>query len=336
MRSIEEKRIQILTLLQEGWGPSQISRKLKVARNTVRLWAARANVEDKPRSGRPTVLSPTTKSQITKNIKQKIGGSTRKALKRLNESKRYQQKGKKISRTTVRNYIKSQPWGRTAYKRPVKQLLSAKNVQDRLKFGEMLKKTGFLEAGKRGQQKRSHVLYTDETWLEESPKGNRQTQRYYTEDPTKIPQVMVPKFGLKVMVAGGFCAQGVTKLHMVEDGTVNAKYYKEKILPLYMQSMEDQRLFPNSRKVTFQQDGATPHTAKIVSTVLEELSVEVWGKGVWPGNSPDLNPIEIYGLFSRIQPTDHHFRRPSWIYSKDSNESGINSNPPCSKNWPSQ
>lgn len=34
------------------------------------------------------------------------------------------------------------------------------------------------------------------------------------------------------MVAGGFCTQGVTKLHMVSGGTVNAAYYKDKILPL--------------------------------------------------------------------------------------------------------
>lgn len=136
----EQKRIQIQTLLSEGWGPSQISRKLGVDRKTVRLWKNRKSFEDKSRPGRPTVLSPSTKSQITRTLKEKIGESVRKTVKRLNESKRYEEKGKQISWSAVRNYAKKQEWGRTVYKRPVKPLMSAKIIQDRLKldsrFGE--------------------------------------------------------------------------------------------------------------------------------------------------------------------------------------------------------
>ncbi|XP_035701370.1 ABC transporter G family member 23-like isoform X3 [Folsomia candida] len=240
IRSRQEKRVQIQTLLSEGYGASQISRKLGVAYNTVKLWEGRRTVVDKKRSGRPTELSPTSKSQITRNLKEKIGGSVRKTLKKLNESARYQKKGKKISRAAVRNY-------------------------DRLKFGETVKRTGYLGDDRRAQQKRSHILFTDEAWLEVSP---------------------------TVMVAGGFCAQGVTKLHMVSGGTVNAAYYKDKILPLYIKSMKDPTLFPQQQKVTFQQDGAPAHTAKVTTKVLEALPLTVWGKGVWPGNSPDLNPLE--------------------------------------------
>ncbi|XP_035714868.1 uncharacterized protein LOC110858831 [Folsomia candida] len=265
MRSREEKRVQIQTLLSEGYGASQISRKLGVAYNTVKLWEGRRTVVDKKRSGRPTAFSPTSKSQITRNLKEKIGGSVRKTLKKLNESARYQKKGKKISRAAVRNYAKKQKWGKTAYKRPKKQILTQKNIQDRLKFGETVKRTGYLGDDRRAQQKRSHILFTDETWLEVSP---------------------------TVMVAGGFCAQGVTKLHMVSGGTVNAAYYKDKILPLYIKCMKDPTLFPQQQKVTFQQDGAPAHTAKVTTKVLEALLLTVWGKGVWPGNSPDLNPLE--------------------------------------------
>ena len=59
-----------------------------------------------------------------------------------------------------------------------------KNIIDRLKFGEFVKENVFLEDEKRSAEKRSHILFTDETWLEVSPQGNRQSQRYYTEDPT--------------------------------------------------------------------------------------------------------------------------------------------------------
>jgi transposase len=102
----------------------------------------------------------------------------------------------------------------------------------------------------------------------------------------------VPKFGLKVMVAGGFCARGVTPLIIIPNGqNVNAKYYMDKMLPTYFDNMKNKELFPNQRKTVFMQDGATAHTSKS-SMKLIEGQVPLWSKGGWPGNSPDLNPLE--------------------------------------------
>ena len=42
----------------------------------------------------------------------------------------------------------------------------------------------------------------------------------------------------------------------------------------------------------FMQDGAPAHTAKRTQEWCAEHLPEFWGKGEWPGNSPDLNPIE--------------------------------------------
>ena len=42
----------------------------------------------------------------------------------------------------------------------------------------------------------------------------------------------------------------------------------------------------------FQQDGAPVHTSKVAIKWLENNFNSFWGKGVWPGNSPDLSPIE--------------------------------------------
>lgn len=87
----------------------------------------------------------------------------------------------------------------------------------------------------------------------------------------------VPKFGLKVMVAGGFCARGVTPLHIVPKGqTINGKYYREKVLPIYFDSMENKELFPNERKIVFMQDGATAHTAKTSMKLIEGKVSTVW------------------------------------------------------------
>ena len=40
----------------------------------------------------------------------------------------------------------------------------------------------------------------------------------------------------------------------------------------------------------FQHDGAPAHRAKLVSECLATQNIDILGK--WPGNSPDLNPIE--------------------------------------------
>lgn len=39
--------------------------------------------------------------------------------------------------------------------------MSSKNIQDRHKIGELVKKAGYLEDGKRGQQIRAQILLTD-------------------------------------------------------------------------------------------------------------------------------------------------------------------------------
>ena len=44
--------------------------------------------------------------------------------------------------------------------------------------------------------------------------------------------------------------------------------------------------------IIFMQDGAPPHTAKLTQEWCEQNIPAFWQKAEWPGNSPDLNPIE--------------------------------------------
>ncbi|XP_045122668.1 uncharacterized protein LOC123511111 [Portunus trituberculatus] len=48
--------------------------------------------------------------------------------------------------------------------------------------------------------------------------------------------------------------------------------------------------FEDTEAIVFQQDGAKPHTAKSVTHGLRDCEVQFIDD--WPGNSPDLNPIE--------------------------------------------
>lgn len=56
--------------------------------------------------------------------------------------------------------------------------------------------------------------------------------------------------------------------------------------------MKNTTLFPDPNLVTFMQDGATSHTTKVNLELIGSKVKRVWSKHTWPGNSPDLNPVE--------------------------------------------
>ena len=89
-------------------------------------------------------------------------------------------------------------------------------------------------------------------------------------------------------------AGGLTDLHIVPKGkTVDCEYYREVILKkMYFPPLKKDGMFPDPSKAIFQQDGATPHTAKVTQDLCDELFPIVWKKDDWPGSSPDLNPVE--------------------------------------------
>lgn len=93
------------------------------------------------------------------------------------------------------------------------------------------------------------------------------------------------KFPTKVMVWGMFTAQGVGRLHVCE-GTVNAIKY---IDILERKALPQLREWFGDGDFHFQQDSAPCHTAKVVKAYLLRKRVPLLD---WPGNSPDLNPIE--------------------------------------------
>lgn len=92
----------------------------------------------------------------------KPGSSVRKCAKALNESKRFLGKDKKLSHQTVQNFIKTTTWGKTAFKSSCKPHLSAKNISDRVRFGTFRTGNRYLTDGRRGHEKRSNILFTDE------------------------------------------------------------------------------------------------------------------------------------------------------------------------------
>ena len=93
------------------------------------------------------------------------------------------------------------------------------------------------------------------------------------------------KFPSKIMVWGAISVHGPSRLHIVEETMNGAKHI----------SMLNSRLLPQIRNwfeqepCIFQQDSAPCHTAKAVYAWFKTNKIKVLK---WPGNSPDMNPIE--------------------------------------------
>jgi len=303
-RAKANKRSTIQSMSRLGLTDGAISRLCSSNIKTVRKWKHRPNMEDLPRNKEPTVLTLAVKNAITELCRDQWGMSTRKIARIISAREGPANETPKISKSAVSTYLRSTDWGRVAYRQQTKPLLSAKNITDRLSFCNHVIAKHYCENTEHAKHLLGLVLFTDESIVELYPKPNPQNMRIRTSNPAMRTPIGVPKNSLKIMVAGGLSANGLTELHVVDSGaTVTAKYYQEQILPFYFATQpiirqestptQAQRtLFDGSSDVVFMQDGAPAHTAKTTLAILHGRFANVWSKGLWPGNSPDLNPIE--------------------------------------------
>ena len=104
-----------------------------------------------------------------------------------------------------------------------------------------------------------------------------------------------------MQVFGGITWGGVTQLHILEAGQrITGDFYRRHMLPKYKTDVP-QLYGDNANKVLLQEDGAPAHTSKASSgkvkrnwpgQVFVPHPIKKYDTFLWPGNSPDLNPIE--------------------------------------------
>ena len=147
------------------------------------------------------------------------------------------------------------------------------------------------------------IIFSDECPFELIHAPNRQNDRIWAPDRSYIQPVELLKHLPKIQVWGMISYQAVSDLHVIDPGqTVTADYYVSVILMktrvTYKRkrktgSIVQRKMMPNISNLIYQQDGAPAHHSRKSQQWLENNLPSFWEKRIWPGNSPDLSPIEI-------------------------------------------
>ena len=150
-------------------------------------------------------------------------------------------------------------------------------------------------------------MFSDESPMYLFYEQNRKNDIVWGSQKDKVPVAKTVKKSAYVNIWGAMSASGLSAIHIMPQGhTVDAEYYVEDILekevkPLLKRSKRTNeattnKMVVNKRRFTFQQDGAPAHTSKHAQDWCLQNLPNFINKDDWPGNSPDINPME--NLFS--------------------------------------
>ena len=272
MELADTKRAQIIALWEAGVAQVDIGKQLGESKQcvsyTIKRFKDTGSFKSKPRSGRPRVTSKNT-DRLIRRASVKHPTASASSISNLLPAP--------VSTRTIQRRLHTE-FNLKAYKAAKKPLLSAKNIRDRYTFCKRVENWT--------SEMWSRVLFSDETIIKQfanrgsakvrRPPGKRYDPRYI------IPTV---KHSNSVMIWGSFSMSGRGNLWFLPaNTTMNASNYLQ-LLKDNLQPMMGVR-----ETTIFMHDGAPCHQAKTVKNWLESENIEVLGP--WPGNSPDLNPIE--------------------------------------------
>lgn len=268
---------QIIGLHKGGFQTKDIVSTIGVCERSVRNWVKRFKdgggvemPEAKPHPGPPKKTSPRTLTVI----KRQLEGEPKITARELKENN--PRLLGDVSIRTVNRRVSE--LGYSGHRQVKKPILTDKQKDRRLNWAK--------KYGDWTPQQWSEVLWSDEaTFTVTCNRGGHVYRRAgsdpldprYTCGTTKHPD--------SLMVWGCFTAQSVGELVVLPKNQCMNQY---NYLELLCDNLPD--AFDRCGATVFMQDGAPCHTAKSVKLWLKDCEVNYFDD--WPGNSPDINPIE--------------------------------------------
>lgn len=266
-------RAQVFALKQEGYTERQLAVRFKCSKTAIHQAIIRyqetGSFEDKRRSGRPRITSARDDSVMKRIAIRSPSSSIKKIKAGLLEH------GCRVSSTTVSRRLSSE-FGLKSCKPAKKPRLTPVMKTKRLEFAR--RHLHWTE------NDWARVLFSDESTLQQFNTRKRQVRRPPGKRFDSRYAVETMKHPPSQMIWGAMSVVGTAGLYFLEKNcTMNGERYlnllKDK-LNLHM-GVHGTSIFMH--------DGAPCHRSKIVSEFLKRNNITVLE---WPGNSPDLNPIE--------------------------------------------
>lgn len=280
-----KKRATAITLRNEGYSYREIAAKVghgvtpSGIRKLVKRFGVTGSIENQTGRGRRKVTTPQTDRRIARLSLQNRKSSAGDINKAICEA------GVTVSdRTVRRRLVDAGLRARIPRKKP---FLNPVQRQKRLAWAKEHISWTVDDWAK--------VMWSDETRISIfGSDGIRYVRRRPGEDCLPECMTSTMKHPLSIMIWGCMSRKAVGRIQVL-DGIVNAsRYMKEVLEPKMLPSAHD--LFGEGGDFIFQQDGAPCHTARVCMKWFDQHQVKLL---TWPGNSPDLNPIE--NLWSRLK-----------------------------------
>lgn len=290
----ERRSAVIAALVKHNWSVATAAQITGESRTFVLRWKQRylekKTIQDKARSGRPTVLSKQiVDTAVVLTCEQQNIAAVRRILVEkhgLSDS---------TSPSTLYRALKT----KVSRSRPQMQPLISRQTRT--------KRIAFAQQNGGTAVNWSNVMSIDSAYFYIN--GTTPSQKVYTPHGVQPVKTKVNKSD-KVHAYGGISAHGKTNLHFVTGTTGLKKRYKGKkglldgVGAEEVQDVLGQKLLPEAQElfdkagagpVTFLMDNAPGHTAESTVKFMQDNGIKKL-EG-WPGNSPDLNPIEnIWGI----------------------------------------
>ena len=276
----------IIALYKSHRSSKNIADQLHLNKRTVNRIIARFREEGevalpapRPRSGRPSKVSKATRRIISRQVT---------ANPRLTARQLKENNPQLLGQVTIRciQNILRNDLGYRSFKARRKPMLSFRQRQNRIKFCKKYQHWT--------QEDWKKVLWSDEATFTVTGCGVDRVWRKPSDNPLETRfTCKTTKHPDSVMVWGSFGYHGVGELVVLpKNEKMNQNNYLELLCDYLPDSME------KTNTSVFMQDGAPCHTAKSVKMWLDDCEINYFKD--WPGNSPDINPIEnMWGLMKR-------------------------------------